>query len=75
MSLYGYGLAQYVVETSLGVPIDGVNCVGAQSVWLEMCGLVVANTHKAQEGALGGLVVANTSGETSMGTLQARGSH
>jgi hypothetical protein len=37
MSLYGYGLAQYVVETSLGMPIGGVDCVGAQSVWLEMC--------------------------------------
>jgi hypothetical protein len=35
-------------------------------------GLIVANTHKAQEGGLGGLVVANTSGETSVGTLQAR---
>jgi hypothetical protein len=31
--------------------------------------LVLANTHKAQEGALGGLVVSNTSGETSVGTL------
>jgi hypothetical protein len=38
-------------------------------------GLVVANTHKAQEGALGGLAVANTSGESSVGTLQVRGSH
>jgi hypothetical protein len=38
-------------------------------------GLVVANTHKAQEGALGGLVVANTSSETSVGTLEASGSH
>jgi hypothetical protein len=38
-------------------------------------GLVVANTHKAQEGALGGLVVANTSRETSVGTLQDRRSH
>jgi hypothetical protein len=37
--------------------------------------LVVANTHKAQERALCGLVVANTSGETSVGTLQAIGSH
>jgi hypothetical protein len=37
--------------------------------------LVVANTHKAQEGAFGGLVVANTSVETSVGTLQARGNH
>jgi hypothetical protein len=35
-------------------------------------GLVVANTHKAQEGALGGLLVANTSSGTSVGTLQAR---
>jgi hypothetical protein len=38
-------------------------------------GLVVANTHKAQDGALGGLVVANTSDETSVSTLQSRGSH
>jgi hypothetical protein len=30
---------------------------------------------KSQEGILGGLVVANSSGETSVGTLQARGSH
>jgi seryl-tRNA(Sec) selenium transferase len=37
--------------------------------------LVVANTHKAQEGALGGLVVGNTSGKISVGTLQARGRH
>jgi hypothetical protein len=37
-SLYGYDLTQYVVKTSLGVPIGGANCVGAQSVWLEMCG-------------------------------------
>jgi hypothetical protein len=38
-------------------------------------GWVVANTHKAQEGALGGLVVVNTSGETSVGTLQVKESH
>jgi hypothetical protein len=38
-------------------------------------GFVVANTHKAQEGALGGLVVANISGEASVGMLQSRGSH
>jgi hypothetical protein len=38
MSLYGYGLAQYVVETSLGAPIGGADCIGAQSVWLKMCG-------------------------------------
>jgi hypothetical protein len=38
-------------------------------------GLIVANTHKAQEGALGGLVVANTSSETSVSMFQARGRH
>jgi hypothetical protein len=38
-------------------------------------GLVVDNTHKTQEGTLGGLVVANTSGKTSVGMLQDRGSH
>jgi hypothetical protein len=32
-------------------------------------GLVVPNTHKAQEGALGALVIANTSSEISVGTL------
>jgi hypothetical protein len=37
-SLSRYGLAQYMVETSLGVPTGGADCVGAQSVWLEMCG-------------------------------------
>jgi hypothetical protein len=36
---------------------------------------VMANTHKAQEGALGGMVVANTYGETLVGTLQAGGDH
>jgi hypothetical protein len=36
---------------------------------------VMASTHMEQEGSLGGLVVANTSGETSVGTLQARESH
>jgi hypothetical protein len=38
-------------------------------------GLAGANTHKAQEGALGDLVVANTSHESLVGTLRARGSH
>jgi hypothetical protein len=40
-----------------------------------VCEATMANTKKGQEGALGGLVVANTSSETSVGTLQARGSH
>jgi hypothetical protein len=38
-------------------------------------GLVVDNTKNVQEGVLGGLVIANTSDETSVGTLQGRGSH
>jgi hypothetical protein len=38
-------------------------------------GLVIANTHKTQQRALGGLVVVNTSGETSVGTLQASESY
>jgi hypothetical protein len=35
----------------------------------------MTNTDKAQEGAIGSLVVANISGETSVGILQDRGSH
>jgi hypothetical protein len=38
MSLYGYSLTQYAIETSLGVPTDAVDRAGAQSVWLDMCG-------------------------------------
>jgi hypothetical protein len=38
MSLYGYGLTQYVIETSLGVPTGGVDRVVARSIWLEMSG-------------------------------------
>jgi hypothetical protein len=38
----------------------GWRCVGEATM---------ANTHKAQEGTLSGLVVVNTSGETSVGTL------
>jgi hypothetical protein len=54
-----------MVQIVLELNPSGWRCVG----------LVVANTHKEQEGVHGGLVVANTSGETSVGTLQARGSH
>jgi hypothetical protein len=39
-ALCGYGLAQYVVETSFDIPKDDTDCVGVQSVWLEMCGFV-----------------------------------
>jgi hypothetical protein len=63
MSLYGYDLAQYVVGTSLGMqPVVRIVLELNPSGW-RCVGLVVANTHKAQEGALGGLVVANTSSE------------
>jgi hypothetical protein len=58
-------VCQPVVQIVLELNPSGWRCVG----------LVVANTHMTQEGALGGLVVANTSGETSVGTLQARRSH
>jgi hypothetical protein len=58
-------MCQPVVRIMLELNLSGWRCVG----------LVVANTHKAEEGALGGLVVANTFNETSVGTLQARGSH
>jgi fructosamine-3-kinase len=54
-----------VVRIVLELNPSGWRCVG----------LVVANTHKAKERAPGGLVVNNTSGETSVGVLQARGSH
>jgi hypothetical protein len=57
---------QPVVRIELELNPSCWKCVGED---------VMANTHKAQEGALGGLVVANTSSETSVGTLQARGSH
>jgi hypothetical protein len=56
---------QSVVQIVLELNLSGWRYVG----------LVVANTHKAQERGLGGLVVANTSDETSVGTLQAGGSH
>jgi hypothetical protein len=59
------------------------------TIWHSMCGLskalrirIVRNVwfgcsqhHKVQEGALGGLVGANTFIETLAGTLQARGNH
>jgi hypothetical protein len=47
---------QPVVWIVLEINPSGWRCVGEA---------VMANTHKAQEGALGGFVVANTSGETS----------
>jgi hypothetical protein len=45
--------------------LSGWECVGVGST----------QHHKAQEGALGGLVGAKTFGETLAGALQARGNH
>jgi hypothetical protein len=56
---------QSIVRIMLELNPSGWRCVD----------LVVANTHKAQEGTLGDLVVANTSDEISVGTLQARESY
>jgi hypothetical protein len=64
MSLYGYGVAQYVVEFSLGVP---TGCAGSYDgrtagmfgeaamaePWDGVGTTVMAGTHKAQEGASG----------------------
>jgi hypothetical protein len=46
----------------------GIRLVG--DVWVGC-----SEHHMVQEGALGSLVGANTFGETSAGTLQARGNH
>jgi hypothetical protein len=53
---------QPVVRIVLEVNPFGWRCVGEATM---------ANTHNAQDGALGGFVEANTSGETSVGMLQA----
>jgi hypothetical protein len=64
MSLYGYGLAQYVVEFSIGVP---TGCAGScdgrttgmfgeaamAKPWDGVGTATMARTHKAQEGASG----------------------
>jgi hypothetical protein len=57
---------QPVVWIELELNPSGWRCVGEAAM---------ANTHKAKEGAPGGLVVVNTSDETSVGTLHAKGSH
>jgi hypothetical protein len=64
MSLYGYGLVYYVVESCLGVPTSSAGKLRWQNVGLfggavmaELWDSVViaemAGTHKAQEGASG----------------------
>jgi hypothetical protein len=57
---------QLVVRIEQGSwDLSGWECVGVGST----------QHHKAQEGALGGLVGAKTFGETLAGALQARGNH
>jgi hypothetical protein len=64
MSLYGYGLAYYVVESSLGVPtgcagklrwqITGMFGEAAMAEpWDGVGNAAMVETHKAQEGASG----------------------
>jgi hypothetical protein len=55
-----------VAQIELELNSSGWRCVGEGTM---------ANTHKAQEGVLDGLIVTNTYGETLVATLQARGSH
>jgi hypothetical protein len=57
---------QPVVQIILELNRFGWRCVGEAAM---------SNNHKTKEGALGCLGVANTSGETSLSKLQARGSH
>jgi hypothetical protein len=84
MSLYGYGLAKYVVESSLGVP---TGCAGklrwqttgmfGEAAMAEprdgVGKATMAGTHKPQGGGwlLGGCD-AHAGSETSVGTLHAR---
>jgi carboxylesterase type B len=58
MSLYGYGLAKYVVESSLGVPTGCVGKLRWQTAamaepWDGVGKAAMAGTHKAKEGAFG----------------------
>jgi hypothetical protein len=64
VSLYGYGLAQYVVESSLGIPTGCVGKLRWQTAgmfgeaamaepWDGVGKVAMARTHKAQEGASG----------------------
>jgi hypothetical protein len=55
-----------VVQIELELNLSGWRCVGEDAM---------ANTHKAQEVGLSGLVVAHTSGGTSVGALRARGGY
>jgi hypothetical protein len=79
MSLYGYSLAQYVVESSLGVPTVVRETAMAEPLgcsvklrWLN-CGVVWIQLRRLEpirhkRGLLGGCD-AHTGGETSVGML------
>jgi hypothetical protein len=64
MSLYGYGMGYYVVESSLGTPTGCAGKLRWQTAgmfgeatmaepWDGVGKVVMARTHKAQEGASG----------------------
>jgi hypothetical protein len=82
MSLYGYGLAYYVVESSLGVPTGCAGRLRWQTTgpfgdasmaepWDGVGEAAMAEPIRHKRGHLGGCD-AHTDGETSVGTLQAR---
>jgi hypothetical protein len=74
-----------VIESSLGIPTSCAGKLRWQTAgmfgeaamaepWDGVGKAAMAGTHKAQEGFLGGCD-AHAGGETSVGTLQARGNH
>jgi hypothetical protein len=78
MSLYGYGLAYYVVESSLGVPTGCAGKLRWQTAgmfgeaamaepWDGVGKAAMAGTTRHKRGLLGGCD-AHTGGETSLGT-------
>jgi hypothetical protein len=82
MSLYGYGLTKYVVESSLGVPTGCAGKLRWQTVgmfgeaamaklWDGVGEAVMAEPIRQKRGLLGGCD-AHAGGETSVGMLQAR---
>jgi hypothetical protein len=81
MSLYGYGLALYVVESSLGIPTGFAGKLRWQTTgmfgeavmaepWDGVSKVAMAEPIRNKSGLLGGCD-AHAGGETSVGTLQA----
>jgi hypothetical protein len=82
MSLYGYGPAYYVVESSLGIPIGYVGKLQWQTTrmfgeaamvepWDGVGKAAMAEPTRHKSGRPGGCI-AHTGSETSVGMLQAR---